>query len=421
MSAALSWTWLGVEVVRPEGLLALLLPLAVLVWSLRSEPHRDEATGSFRLWRELAAETRATDARRRRGLPPGIVWLLLALVAASLALAGPRRSRRDLAETWEVVIDRSASMYLPLEAGAGEPRLVAAMRQAESLLAQRGVELEDCTFVDASSGARQPFEVAAAWLREPPPQSVEPRWARYDGPGRLLVTDRSPADLEHASWVAVGGAEIPGLVDRRLEWDGSELEEVVETRAPRVAASGLPAELEELVRIWCDTRGLELGEGTGGAASLFLQAEPPGTPTPRRVGRDGWWIEGAWHAPRPVADERVSWLPGGEVLAAPGRLRIGLSGPLVLGGDVAALAASWCELFDRSLASPPGVVPLAERRAAGAASERLAGLPRSGSALSHEQPLEAWLLLLASAFAGLWILRGRRSANAASLPAVSSR
>lgn len=419
MSAgAVSLLALGLEWGRPWGLMALVLPLLVLLWSLRSEPLREEPTGAFRLWVELGGVRQLSEARKRRGLPPGTLWLLLALVATSLALAGPRSSHLTTEERWDVVLDRSPSMYLPLEPSGGEARIESAVREARAWLAVRGVSPEACTWIDGASGGRLAFGELESLLDEPRRAQPGPAWARFDAPGRLLVTDRAPGlDLEHASWLAVGGAAIPGRVDRALEWDGERLATVQPT-ALLVVAEGLPAELQQLLAIWCDARGFQLSAEWSTAAELRVVGRAAEGAAVRRAGRDGWWISGGWSRPADEAlDELEDWLPEGDVRTRPGLVLVGLSEVHELGGDPGALAASWAALFDRTLATPAGVVPLAERRAAGGAGEHLGEAPVAQAAAQDERPVEAWLLVLAAAAGGVWWVRKRVAPKAASFAA----
>ncbi len=409
--APLSLVTLGVEWTRPLGLLALALPLIVLLWSLRRAPSLEEPTGAFRLWQELAAAKQQSTARSRRGLPPGLAWLLFALAAASLGSAGPRSSRAPRLERWEVVLDRSPSMFLPLEPDGGEARLRGAVRDAEAWLAQRGVDPELCTWIDSASGARRSRAELPALLEEPLVAEAEPAWERFDAPGQLLVTDRAPGPgLEHASWVAVGGAAIPGLVDRGLSWDGEELVETPASTPERVLTDGLPVELEQLVEIWSSARGLASGGAAQGPVALRVEAVGTAGQGERRVGRDGWWILGDWSRPEgESARELSAWLPERQVVWEPGRVLVGLTEVSELGGDLGSMAASWATLFDRALSKHAGVAPLAERRAAGAPMERTGTAPEAKHGAPDERPIESWLLMLASASAAIWFLRQRRT------------
>ncbi len=128
------WEW-----TRVWALAGLALPVALLLFAAfaREEPLR-QPTGLLDLWRELelTRPERSGRASRRR---PSVALLLacLALAAASLAIAEPRRvnsatSSRQLV----LVVDASPSMFLPLEPGSPTTRVESALSRARTWLAE---------------------------------------------------------------------------------------------------------------------------------------------------------------------------------------------------------------------------------------------------------------------------------------------
>ena len=127
---------LGLEWVRPLGFLALLAPLLLFLFLRRPRPPRTEATGTLDLWRRVEGEELSTSTQTRRGLSWRSWLLCAALGLASLAIAGPRRERAPHTERWSVIVDRSASMYLPRAPEESATRYELALEEALSILAE---------------------------------------------------------------------------------------------------------------------------------------------------------------------------------------------------------------------------------------------------------------------------------------------
>ena len=451
----------GMEWARPPGLWALVLPLLLLlVARLRTRPPA-RATGTLSLWRQVVGETTPTGAAARPR-PPLSLWLaVLALVVGAVALAGPRFRASAAAVEWTVVVDHSPSLSLPWTGPDGAPdpagrtRLGRGLDEGEALLAPL---LAPDDRVRWLSSARPPLELApgerppAAWWAPPPWFAPSPTWTLHDLPGTLWVTDVPPAfPPADAGYVAVGGGAIPGPVGvsgRDLVlWDGAALREepgaVGERRVavvPGPDGSAVPPLLADLFREWAAGRGFTVLAPPGPApAGMVLELAPLGegpAGSPVTAGRDGWFLTGmVADVPGGGTDEDAgsdpaarSWLgtvgaAGGTVPlveASPGGVRVAWRGDaLRAAGDPAAFAVSWSRLFDHQVLPPAGIVPLAERRAAGAAASHPPTVPpRRAEAraahLARGDRLHAWLaaasalLALAAVSAGLL----RRSSTA---------
>jgi hypothetical protein len=117
-----AFEWLGYEWARPLGLPALIA--VPIVWWLASRSARPPrvSTGTLEVWREVT-RSQPNDSEARRATSPALWALLAALVCGALALAGPRDVSAAGPMTWRVVVDRSPSMYLPVEASERATRI----------------------------------------------------------------------------------------------------------------------------------------------------------------------------------------------------------------------------------------------------------------------------------------------------------
>jgi hypothetical protein len=170
---------------------------------------------------------------------------------------------------------------------------------------------------------------------------------------------------------------------------------------------------------WCEARGLELARASEHDTLLHVELEPGNEGGELVLERDGWRASGRGTLPElGEGAEREVWLaartPAGATLPVvrfgPGLIGVGLRELGEPAGDPALFALSWARLFDRAALLPLGVVPLAERRSAGA-SVRVPGTPPppEGSAGADPGPVTDALLalgaLLTASFAGLARLR----------------
>jgi hypothetical protein len=415
---------LGLTWQRPW--LALLLAVPALIWLLAARQERAVAfwTGTLALWRESAV---APARARPAGLPPRAVrYLVAALGAAVLALAGPDRKTSAGLRAWTVVVDRSPSMYLPWSEGEqrGGTRLERALalaRQALDAKRAAGDSVTWIAYVDGLPERETRAEFPSRWLAPPLAPQAEPPWSRHDWPGALWVTDRTPSSEPlQAGWVACGGSAVPGFISARgtdrMEWDGERLlERLAAGPRPIVAiAPEIDGPAERALRSWADARGCEVVAAPSAGAVLEVTVErsaSPGAALNAVLERDGWrWqVELTDQPPPPgetwLADQgdgriAVAWQPGRLAFAA-GRFEREPE------GDPVDFALSWSELLDRAASPPEGVVALAERREAGALSEWAPSQARrqEDSGASSAAWLFAALAAILSA-AALW--QGRR-------------
>ena len=361
---------LGLVLERPAGLALLALPLLLWLFLRRREEPRLEATGLLTLWRELAAgDVRAAEGGARR-LTPRAWWLVTALLLGALAVSGPRPERPPRLESYELVVDRSPSMYLPLAAAGGRRRYDAALEAALTWLDDQGVADEARRWTSAGADAVRGARPPAAWSEPPafPAPELEP--AGFSA--ATFLTDRRQ---DHAGGQFVsGGAAIAGPIGeaagRAIVWDGAALVEGEALPPRRVAINPrLAPRLRRLVEFWCAERGHTPVSPGGGPPSLSLRT-PEGEA--RAVEAEGvdWSLVGRSVG---LAEGPGVWLVdlGGAPLVravAPGVLEVGLLEITRLGGDPASFAVAWGELLDASLPPRAGAVSLAERADAGGPS-----------------------------------------------------
>lgn len=418
---------------RPEALALLALPLLLLAVARLTARPAPAPTGSLRLWRALAQ--RSAGARGARGrVPPAVVALAAALALAALAFAGPALASPAPGRLFVALVDRSPAMHLPVgprQAGSGAgTRLDAALELARGHLARSAGPRDRVRW---ESPGREDLVLPAgesppaAWLAPDGRPAELPVFEARDVPGALWITDR-PRPASAATVAAGGGADAPGPVGERggalLVWEGGG--RVTERAAPPrrallVARDGEPHALwADLLAAWCAERGLELAaaERAGEADLVVLLPEPAPAGAARAVvGRDGWSLEAELcDAPDLGRAEARTWLAGPPpdvaplVRWAPGAVALGLAPLAEPAGDPAAFALSWGSLLDGALPPRAGVVPLADRRAAGEPRLSAGAPPEAGGGPERAAPpLPALLAALAgaAALAAAWLGRGR--------------
>ena len=415
---------------RPWGLAAFALPLVVLLAARRRDQPRAIFSATWSLF-EGSAERPAESARTRRRPPPRTWLWAAALAVGAVGLAGPRPALSMETRTWRVVVDRSPSMGLLL----GETS-----RQAEAL-ALAGRELAaswqagDRVQWVAAGRPQLEFESPraepdAAWLATEPAEGGDPDWPLEDRAGTLWVTDAAPvlggnALLPERAWLlASGGPAVPGAVGvdgaDRLDWDGERLVRVAGGAPPRwVDVRSAPGALGAIARVWAAARGLALAPASAGDPPALV-ISGPSADAPASEARAGpsvvrTRVSGAgWSAACSVLDgdldggsDRTATEPPGEVLLLDGRGQ-----PCVLGargslrhnflsfedpeGDPGAFAHTWARRLDGLLPAAPGVLAVAERRAAGG-RRSVPGLPPvSDQSLREPPPIAAWCAALAA-------------------------
>lgn len=401
----------AIELARPGALAWLVVPLVVAWLASRPRAPLVRPTGTAEIWREVARDPAAAPASRR-AIPWRLALLLAALTAAVLALAEPRAAGPSERATWRVVVDRSPSMYLPIDGRGGATRLDRALELARSELERVGADARvewiaaSGEFSVASAGSAPPVE----WSSTPRGAWDEPEWSLHDRAGTLWVTDRA-VESRSASLVASGGAAAPGLVAGRPDgswiWDGERVEEQRPRGDPIVVAWIDPELVDSPVGrafvAWRQARKLA-GPSPGPGTRLDVHAAGEGDAFEAEIGRDGWSARATVRAvpPSPTEPSRA-WLSATNgdghsvdvVRWSRGEIVVGLASLEDLRGDPAAFAVSWAELFDRAFA--PLGVPAAERAEAGTPAVRPGAEP--ARAAGPPTVLVAALALAAAAFA----------------------
>jgi hypothetical protein len=237
----------------------------------------------------------------------------------------------------------------------------------------------------------------------------EPPWAALDRDGTLWVTDADRRS-QRAGVFAAGGNAVPGAAavgeTGVLMWDGVDLNESLQPlpRRTLVVDPGIPAQVAQLAQLWARERGLATADEVDEATVLHVAHASGAGGREVAAGRDGWTAAGPAgsarleDAPHPRPSVWLDADDGPLVTRRPGRVEVAWSRLDEVGGDPAAFAVSWSRLFDDALAPPRGVVPIAERVAAGAAAARA---PAAGARFTDgaRGPLEAALAGLAALLA----------------------
>lgn len=429
---------------RPWAAVALLLPLLLLLLSLRRPERSRVLLGTARFFR---GDSDAGSHRARRRWTASRIVAALALVAATGALVGLAPPLGPpAAPTWTVVLDRSPSMHL--EHSQERTRLEVGVQRALRALEELPGQPEGTrvVFLDGSAGgarigAARPLADAApaAAFAVPPVDLPEPPWGAFDRAGVMWVRDGAPAaPPEEAGWVSTGGSQIPGAigfgVEGALHWTGEGTELHPDLR-PRLRLSGdLPTSLVELAEEWAAERGVEVVES--GEADLIVEGASgaSGARSVARTGRDGWNatvelsrndVEGAQGslAGMPWLEAEPGEERGGErwplVSRELGRLTVAPFDFTSRPAPPDAFAVSMARLLDGALRTPAWVVPLEERRAAGDGSagppsapvELRRSLAEARRTQAHgERVATAVFALVAAALAALAaVLRARGS------------
>ena len=209
-------------------------------------------------------------------------------------------------------------------------------------------------------------------MRRSPSPSI---WITDSGDGLEGLPDR-------AGWLTAGGGPVPGWAAREgsvgYHYDGERLEPRPDAFAPRVVVAdpGLAPLVLGVVEAWAGARGHALERRpaakteAGEVPALRIDRARGAELGSVRLARDGWWLEGPTRATERAGTVWLEAPPGSPVVTwESGVVAWGLGGA-ELGGDSAAFAISLARLFDAAVLSDPEVVPVAERRSAGAPGYR---------------------------------------------------
>ena len=406
--ALLGWT-----LARPLALVALLLPVALFLLSFRRQSPRSVVIGTLRFFRDEEAEA---SAQTRRRLSKSRWAAIVAMLFGAAAAVGPRpEPGTDPPEVFVVWVDRSPSMYLPLDPlrPGGQRRIDAAVESVRAWLGERARGGRDVLVRWSDASDPEPNRQPAVALDESPREGLMSRprvpaglpvWSALDRPGALLVTDAAPAtELRHAGLFTSGGAAVPGPVaagaDGLHVWTGDDagpLEIDGAGARPTVRITGPVGNgrFDEFIRLWAEERGVQvLGGAARGAArgaSRGIGGDPVlGLLVHRSVagpggafleaGRDGWSATFAVLGTPRLREGLEPWLvaPDGTPLVGvrKGDVTLYFSGFISDPDEPAAFAVSWSGLLDGALLPPPEVITIDERRAAGSARSLPPGTP----------------------------------------------
>ncbi len=386
--------WFG----RPLWLLALLL-LVGLTWFLAARwPARIDASGTLRWWsrRELAP----AKARAGRGrLPPEVRWIGAALALGVLALARPGPKESTAPVGVNVVLSRAPSMALPAAsrdaAGAvarPETRMDVARTRAQAWIAEMRARYGplDVRWVDpACPGADvRGAQVEQDWLVQRTRAASAEEWAGYDEEFALWIADVLPSEPLRADAIALGAQPTSGAValeqGRRWVWNGREIEPAAPPHAAMrvVFDLRLGVELLEVVRSWCEARGLTLDTKELIAPSdrarlaregvlLVLRALGTQRAHSLALGERGWRAEGerlrpeVGEAATAVHGERRAWLAdrdaGELVWIEPGLIEFAWRPLAAPEGDAADVAVAFAQRLESALLAPPDVIEIGAR------------------------------------------------------------
>lgn len=399
----------------PTALAWLGLPLGLLLLSALPGRVPDTPTGTLELWRRVADRQDLAGDLRRRRVPLWLALLCAGLTALALAAAEPTWVGAPVPRTFDVVVEPGAALTLPWIGDDGVARGTRFERAAERL----AEELAE----DAGPGDRIRWHLGVTSLESAleaaPPfaagellASAEVDWIAWDRAGIWWLRSERPASRPAAaSWVASGGAAVPGLVDRSAEaslhWDGAALERLAPDEPAPALAVDVPAPWSDFAEAYGAARGLRVvaaGADPLDAAVLHLSPIPAGDDLRGvRAGRDGWSIDYSGPSGAPASDGTADWLVAGArtlVSWRPGEVRVASgqwSEPI---GDPAAFALAAGRLLDRARLPAPGCAPLAARLDRGPAGVGRGAAAPGGE--SRERLLAGWpagigALLLAAA------------------------
>jgi len=407
----------SIQVLHVSALWWLALPLC-LWFLLRRLPRPEERfLGTFALWSDSESSV-PQEAQAYRARLPWSLWLaLLALVVGVFGAVGLGKQDVANGRTYELVLDASASMYIVQPSGEyeGRTRLDEAVERGLNLLPLAPGDRVRWVRADRVPlllhGRERP---PAAWLEAPVYGLKSPHWPLWDRSNTLWLTDQIPHGLPtRAGLVATGGLAFPGPValdaGRLVEWNG--ISQGLRKGEPHHSSVGIrlgdallpPGKLQSsplvsLFALWARERGHGWVSSLGAEPDLVLELLPASPEQPTCSIDEGRWTMRACGVGLADDGQLETWAKGlvGQTVALPlvqvgaGIIRVGLCPEQQVGGDPAAFAWSWCELFDRQLRLPPDVISWGERQSMGAA-KILPPSPDGGTSSTVLKPQLAWI------------------------------
>ena len=336
----------GIVFERPWAAALYVLPLAVLLLSLRRDQPREVLIGTARFF---PPDEATSGSRTKRQLTPDRIAAIAALVCAVTALLGPRPAPAARgSDSFALLVDRSPSMYLEHDprSGRADRRIDVAIEAALAALEDHSIDVE-LVWLDGGreigTGPEPPDEL----LEPPRPGRDEPLFEAFDREGVLWVTDApTGAWREHAGIALSGGEAVPGPVavtpDGTRVWtaDGRIIDAGSGAPRPRVRiAAGVEPLFVRFAELWARERDLEV-TSEDSARDVELEIVP---------------------APKSPSSTALEARPG----------RVEVSGAVRESAlrDPAAFAVTWSERLDAAILPPEGVVSIDERREAGAVPE----------------------------------------------------
>ncbi|MFT4710246.1 MAG: hypothetical protein ACJAZ8_002622 [Planctomycetota bacterium] len=413
---------------QPLGFAALLVPVLFLIAARERGKAEPRLVGSLEIWRRVAGDRQEATRARKAPLTPRIYLMAAAMTLIAMALAGPSWTTEAQPRSWRIVLDTASSNGLPSGEVDGDGR------SRFDLAVARGVDWSGENFAGEEVfwlGAISPDGAIAMEQCEPGSRpskafldgargaSAPRSWESFDAVDCLWLPTSGVQDApRYAARPALDYAAGPGPVqdlgggqglwlDAAGQLVRGPLPEDLPTASLRLsgAATSEGTALGDLARMWAASRGLVItgGEDLQPGEVLFLrsgEADTVALGASASLGRDGWRARGTWPKSGALAMAGQIWLGHRDralVSWRAGTIELALSTLDQPSGDPAAFAVSWATLFEQAALAGPGIVSVAERRAANL-SEQLRARAASASEVSpaKDTPLAPALAILAA-------------------------
>lgn len=426
---------------QPLGFAALLAPVLFLIAARERGKAEPRLVGSLEIWRRVAGDRQEATRARKAPLTPRIWLVALAMALVGLALTGPSWTTEAQPRIWRVVLDTGGSNGLPTDAesGAAQTRFdVAVARGVDwsrenfdgdqvlwlgALASDGAVSAEAC-----APGARP----SKAFLERARLGAAPRSWEAFDAVDCLwLPTSGVHQEPRYAARPRLayeaGAGPVQDLGGGQGLWfdaAGNLSQAPLPTDLPRASlrlfgeVTRAGTALGDLARIWAASRGLAVtgGEDRQPGEVLVIrsggQADGSAPDASASLGRDGWRARGSWPESSELPMAGATWLGYRDrplVRWRAGSIEVALEQLDQPSGDPAAFAVSWATLFEQAALPGPGIVSVAERRAA-SLPELLRG--RAGGATevmpAKDTPLAPVLAILAACLLFAITFRGGR-------------